>query len=196
MPNWCKNYVEISGPKAKVSELLNSTLNRGLFKSVISCPIELTEIINGSGGKFNNGLLTNCTNYYKDVDGKQIPVTDEDKNQLIQKYGTWELHEWKKLNWGTEFTDEITSDINQVIAEATNNTNLNVTANLGFITGWTPPLKIYEKLVSEGFIINAYYHEPDNSYYGWFKDGKDHCFDIAGFESIDSEIVKIFSIEP
>ncbi len=197
MPNWCKNHIEISGPKAKVLELLNLTLAGGLLKSVIPWPEELAEIINRSGGKFINGRLTNCPNYYKEIDGKQIPVTDEDKNQLIKKYGTWELYTWKKQNWGTGWTDDITSDINEVIAEITKNiSTLNVTAKLDFVTGWTPPLKVYEKLLSEGFVVNANYYERDNAYYGWFKDGQDHCFNITGFKSIDPAIVKIFSIEP
>lgn len=175
MPNWCKNHIEISGHKAKVVELLDRTLKNGLFNTVIQLPNELKEIISLPFSESTNGYLHQDYKLYKKNNGEMNPITEDFKKTLIQKYGTFEISVWKNQNWGTGWEAEITSDLNEEILNAKQTPQNFVTACIRFITGWTPPFKVYERLVSEGFIVDAHYYEPDNNLCGRFKDGKNSC---------------------
>lgn len=46
-----------------------------------------------------------------------------------------------------------------------------------FSTAWNPPIAAFERLKVIGFVIDAYYREPNHGVYGSWDDGEHHHFE-------------------
>jgi len=95
--------------------------------------------------------------------------------------------DWRVQNWGTKWeitTDEAYIDIQENEIKAS------------FATAWSPPTGIFDKLVEDGYSVDAYYYEGGCAFCGHYSDGNDETYGIEGNwewvrnnipESIDTE---------
>jgi hypothetical protein len=79
--------------------------------------------------------------------------------------------DWRVQNWGTKWeitTDEAYIDIQENEIRAS------------FATAWSPPTGIFDKLVDQGYGVNALYYEGCCCFCGQYVDGSDETYDISG----------------
>lgn len=79
--------------------------------------------------------------------------------------------DWRVQNWGTKWeitTDEAYIDIQENEIKAS------------FATAWSPPTGIFDKLVEDGYGVNALYYEGGCCFCGQYVDGSDETYDISG----------------
>ena len=79
--------------------------------------------------------------------------------------------DWRVQNWGTKWeitTDEAYIDIQENEIRAS------------FATAWSPPSGIFDKLVDQGYGVNALYYEGGCCFCGQYVDGSDETYDISG----------------
>jgi len=157
MPNWCMNTVRVSGPKKELKkfiETVETPESKFDFNGIVPMPEALKGITKGSctidGKQVNN---------WRVVDGKSIPVSDEELASFVEKYGARDWYDWSCENWGTKWNldDEVT--VNQF-----SDTEIEYT----FDTAWSPPLPVIEQAAEQfpklTFAIN--YEEPGNDVAG------------------------------
>ena len=107
MPNWTYNSVEVTGSVQDVQEFLDTvkvTDDEGTdyfdFTQVNPIPEELQAIHTGS--------ITiddvRVDAWYEDEDGRR-PVMDMIKEDLTEKFGTYQPIDWQYNNWGTKWGD-------------------------------------------------------------------------------------------
>jgi len=107
MPNWTYNSVEITGSVQDVQEFLDTvkvTDDEGTdyfdFTQVNPIPEELQAI--------HTGAITiddvRVDAWYEDENGRR-PVMDMIKEELTEKYGTYQPIDWQYNNWGTKWGD-------------------------------------------------------------------------------------------
>jgi hypothetical protein len=95
--------------------------------------------------------------------------------------------DWRVQNWGTKWeinTDDTYIDIHEK------------EIRVSFSTAWSPPTGIFDKLVDQGYGVNALYYEGGCAFCGQYVDGSEETYGIDGDwkwvqenipESIDSE---------
>ena len=79
--------------------------------------------------------------------------------------------DWRVQNWGTKWeitTDEAYIDIQENEIKAS------------FATAWSPPTGIFDKLVEDGYGVNALYYEGGCCFCGEYVDGSDETYDTSG----------------
>lgn len=79
--------------------------------------------------------------------------------------------DWRVQNWGTKWeitTDEAYIDIHENEIK------------VSFATAWSPPTGIFDKLVEDGYGVNALYYEGGCCFCGQYVDGSDETYDISG----------------
>jgi hypothetical protein len=79
--------------------------------------------------------------------------------------------DWRVQNWGTKW--EITTD------EAYIDTSENE-IRVSFATAWSPPTGIFDKLVDQGYGVNALYYEGGCAFCGQYVDGSDETYGTDG----------------
>jgi hypothetical protein len=71
---------------------------------------------------------------------------------------------------------------------------------LGFDSAWSPPIGAYEKLMEQGFEIEAMYYEPGMAFAGIWDNGNDDYYEYGGMnsgeiaEALPSELDEAFGI--
>ena len=112
-------------------------------------------------------------------------VTGEPKPEFVDPESAW--WDWRVQNWGTKWeitTDEAYIDIHEK------------EIRVSFSTAWSPPTGIFDKLVEQGYGVNAVYYEGGCAFCGQYVDGSEETYGIDGDwkwvqenipESIDSE---------
>ena len=87
----------------------------------------------------------------------------------------WNWYEWCVAHWGTKWDFEplAWSSIDNQI-------------EINFESAWSPPIALYNLLVSEGWSVEAKYFESGEGYIGQYIDGSDDCYeyDISDIDSI------------
>ena len=117
MPNICRNSVEITGDTKDITKFLNTITKKNdegeyyySFTEASPMPKELQNL--------HQGLRTidgvRCNVWYEDDDGAR-PMLDITKDELIDKYGTYEPVTWQYDYWGTKWGDMST----QLVSDAT-----------------------------------------------------------------------------
>jgi len=90
-------------------------------------------------------------------------------NDPVNPESAW--WDWRVQNWGTKWeitTDEAYIDIQENEIRAS------------FATAWSPPTGIFDKLVDQGYGVNALYYEGGCCFCGQYVDGSDETYDISG----------------
>lgn len=90
-------------------------------------------------------------------------------NDPVNPESAW--WDWRVQNWGTKWeitTDEAYIDIHENEIK------------VGFSTAWSPPTGIYDRLVDDGYGVNALYYEGGCAFCGQYVDGSDETYGIEG----------------
>ena len=102
----------------------------------------------------------------------QFGTNDHEKaNREKYGYGSW--YDFNVANWGTKW--DVNSD-NVEIVDAN-------TVTAGFDSAWAPPIAAYEKLMEQGFEVEAFYYEPGMQFVGKWADGIDEYYELGGEDS-------------
>ena len=91
-------------------------------------------------------------------------------------------YDWRLENWGTKW-DIYDSTCDRIDANA---------LVLSFLSAWSPPMAIYEKLTDMGFDVTARYLDEGWMYIGEYIDGDDWCTDnvesvVEHYPELDGE---------
>ena len=94
-------------------------------------------------------------------------------NEALLDGGDW--YEWRLDNWGTKW-DIYETHCTRIDAN---------TLQLNFLTAWSPPIPVYDKLTDMGFEVNARYLDEGWMYVGeytdeggWFTEDFDTLADV------------------
>jgi len=155
MPNWCANGLRIVATTEEQKEKLSKLPeyikeDKGFFSFFYPCPEELTNTVAG---------------YMSGEEGEKLKKQEESN---LEKYNAKNWYDWNIDNWGSKWDADImngdfTFDIDCFESF--------------FNTAWSPPIAFYNKLVEEGYQVEATYNECGMDYIGWYRDGDDNCFD-------------------
>ena len=99
---------------------------------------------------------------FPEIKGNNDPVSPE---------SAW--WDWRVRNWGTKW-EVASDDYYEPIVEG--ETSLKVS----FSTAWSPPTGIYDRLVNDGYSVDAYYYESGCAFCGHYSDGNDETYGIDG----------------
>lgn len=95
--------------------------------------------------------------------------------------------DWRVQNWGTKW--EITTD------EAYIDTSENE-IRVSFATAWSPPTGIFDKLVEQGYGVNALYYEGGCAFCGQYVDGSEETYGIDGnWQDVKNNIPESIDLE-
>lgn len=113
---------------------------------------------------------------FPEIKGNNDPVSPE---------SAW--WDWRVRNWGTKWeinTDEAYIDIHENEIK------------VGFSTAWSPPTGIYDRLVDDGYGVNALYYEGGCAFCGQYVDGSDETYGIDGnWEWVRNNIPESIDVE-
>jgi len=150
MPNWCSNRVTFCGEPNDIKQivrLLETEKSVFDFNAVIPKPEVFDEIVSGhckiDGKEYR---------VWRVVDGKNVPVSDEEIAQLKRSYGSTNWYDWCRTNWGTKWN-----------ASEPQRTDLDeYTVEYIFDTAWGPPEQVCNKLreMFPKVNISWFYDEP------------------------------------
>jgi len=131
-----------------------------------------------------NWCYNSVTLHHTDVNKMNALKKHLDSSGLIASYfipipkeeeDNWYV--WNVNNWGTKWDFEPLdwcSVDNQI--------------EINFDSAWSPPIALYDFLVTEGWSVDAKYNEPGMGYIGQYTDGSDdyYEYDVSEFDSIKS----------
>ena len=113
---------------------------------------------------------------FPEIKGNNDPVSPE---------SAW--WDWRVRNWGTKWeinTDEAYIDIHENEIK------------VGFSSAWSPPTGIYDRLVNDGYSVDAYYYEGGCAFCGQYVDGSDETYGIDGnWEWVRNNIPESIDLE-
>lgn len=167
MPNWCNNTVEVYHPDPAKLKALVEAFNDGKMCNFIHPVPESLHIVAGRVGDDN--------------DPKQIALEAAEKSNLEKHgYATW--YDFCVSEWGTKWDVEAYDTVELTEGQTD--------VTLCFDSAWSPPTKVYEHMVEQGFSVTAYYYEPGMAYCGKWWDGDDDYYEIGGLtaEQVRDEI--------
>jgi len=158
MPNWCSNHITVRGTdQAEIQRLAKAFSDGGLCHAVIPCPQDLTNTVSGFLGS-----------------GDEQAALEAKTKANIEKYGYGNWYDFQVANWGTKW--DVTCDSVEIDEDG-----------LGFSgtfeSAWSPPIRIAEALVEQGFEVTLYYYEPGMGFVGKFEDGSDDYYEYSGENS-------------
>ena len=112
-----------------------------------------------------------------------IPMPEElEGTSGFDEDGASGWYAWRLDNWGTKW-DIYDSTCDRIDANA---------LVLSFLSAWSPPMPIYEKLTDMGFDVTARYLDEGWMYIGEYTDGDDWCTDdvesvVEHYPELDEE---------
>ena len=129
MPNWCFNTLTVSSENS-------DDLKKFLFEN--------------SNGKDQILDFNNVIALPEEINNSNSNLSDNEKKNLIQKYGADNWRNWQVNNWGTKWN---ATNVNLVMDD-----NL----NYSFDSAWSPPVEWFYKLIQKypELDLNLDYEEP------------------------------------
>lgn len=97
-------------------------------------------------------------------------------------------YRWQIDNWGTKW------DICDPDLEIREVESGKLLLSGFFETAWSPPLKLYEYMSSNGFSIVAYYHECGVQFYGHYMSETQETYGYDNFNEIPQFYVSMFDV--
>jgi hypothetical protein len=113
--------------------------------------------------------------------------TKEPNEALLAEFGSDNWYDFCVTNWGTKWDIMDSSSNLWIDGEKTS-----LTAS--FVTAWSPPEKVYKKLLEDGFELRALYFEGGMCFAGIISNEEDSYYEDS-FENIPDEIKDEFGIE-
>ena len=166
MPNWCDNTVYITHDDPKKIQILVDAWKANKFFGTIYPEPDYNEV------KVKHTFPMNF-------------ATGEPKPEFVDPQSAW--WDWRVQNWGTKWeitTDEAYIDIQENSIRAS------------FSTAWSPPTGIYDRLVNDGYSVDAYYYEGGCAFCGRYVDGSDETYGIDGnWEWVQNNIPESIDLE-
>jgi len=92
----------------------------------------------------------------------------------IHGFNNW--YDWNNANWGTKWDTTVTSS--SVDGD---------TVSLSFDTAWSPPIAMYNTLVTQGFTVVADYYEPGMMFCGIWDNGDDRCYNNSDNDFFEND---------
>ena len=154
MPNWCNNNITVTHTDPAVILKLVDSINEGKFFDHI-CPVP-TELMETTSGFFGD-------------DERQTELVKRQMSNTV-KYGYKDWYDFCTSEWGTKW------DAGQADLDILDDN----TISLCFDTAWSPPIELYNKMMEQGYSVEAYYYEPGMAFVGHYEDGDDECYEIPG----------------
>ena len=162
MPNWCNNTLTLEHDDPAMIVRAKAAFARGEFlHEFIPVPLCLTETISGG---------------HSDPEKQAALEKSEQDNLNAYNYKNW--YDFCVNEWGTKW------DVGGSDGDAQ---DFDGGVILSFDSAWAPPLKAYERLIEQGFYINATYFEPGMAYCGRWEDGSDDYYEYGGMTSDEIE---------
>jgi hypothetical protein len=160
MPNWCDNKMTIRhSDEGKIQALHKAIKEDRFFDYIVPVPKELVETESASYGK---------------NDPRQIEL-EKRQSEMKEKYGYPTWYEYCCDKWGTKWeADEMT--IEEVGTHK---------IKIWFVSAWSPPREIFEKMIEEGYEIDAMYHESGMGFVGRRTNEEDEYYDYTYHSSTD-----------
>jgi hypothetical protein len=158
MPNWCQNSLVIThDDPAMIARAKAAFEAEKLFNEFIPVPQDLVETVSG---------------YMGDGEEQRNLEAQSAKNRHAYGYANW--YDFCIGEWGVKWdvgNGEITSETENMLV-------------MYFDTAWSPAIAAYEKLIEQGFGIEAMYYEAGMGFCGSYtSDGGDDHIDITGDSS-------------
>lgn len=154
MPNWCANGLRIEARDEEQQEKLRA-LHRhaeaegGLCSFFYPTPQELLDTVAGH------------------MSGEEGEKLKKQEQANIEKYGQANWYDWQVFTWGTKWDPNVD---HQVL------TNGGKAYECFFDSAWSPPIGFYNRLVEDGYKVEATYNEIGCAYIGFYRDGDDECY--------------------
>ena len=197
MPNWCENKLTITGPADEVKKFREIAEPLSMAR-LLPIPEEL-KCIHYVGGPSGAKHFTTEEGFpavdysgvvdlwerkrYRTVGDKNIPLSDEEQEELFKKYGARDWYEWTVKHWGTKwdlYPDDL-KDKEITGAEVAGGVEYR------FDTAWGPPIPffLYLSQTFPSLAFHVYFIDfPNFEGESWLKEGqvvRDECwgpFDI------------------
>lgn len=169
MPNWCDNNLTIAHDDPKmIKKLVKAWKADKFFGTIYPEPDYKT---------------TPVAETYPHITA-QFAKTEEDKakalaNEPTIRENSW--WDWRVQNWGTKW--EIATNDYQDPQVSSDGKSMFVY----FDSAWSPPIGIYEKLVEQGYGVEAYYFESGCAFCGSFSSDGDQCYSIDPPEGLSKK---------
>ena len=155
MPNWCSNHITVRGTNpAEIERLATAFATGGFCNAVVPVPQDLTDTVSGFLGS-----------------GDEQKALEAKTAANREKYGYGNWYDFQVAEWGTKWDvegDAIERDEDGLGFSGT------------FESAWSPPTRICEALVEQGFEVTLYYYEPGMAFVGKWEDGCDDYYEYAG----------------
>lgn len=158
MTNWCVNKITIGHNEIEmVDKLVTGFYSGNFFNEFIPVPLEI-----------RNTDVTLCA----DPTLREEQIWREANNLERWGYGDW--YDFCVSEWGTCWDvggfENIQGPYDGKVI-------------LDYDTAWAPPLKFYEKMRKQGFVIDAAYYIPASAVAGRWHNGENKFFEFAGMDS-------------
>lgn len=152
MPNWCSNRLNIFGSPENIQEFLNTTKDNKLsFSQTVPMPDILKNIQSGHISIDNESYSV-----WREVDGKTIPISDSEMDDIKKVAGSTNWYDWNIENWGTKWDIDDVFDYDEDRISCI------------FDTAWSPPIE-WLTTVSKKFpnlSFELHYCEGGCDFYG------------------------------
>ena len=167
MPNWCENYMNLEVPTKHEADIIEAVLSQN---------VEVYENFRLANDGYDLPIFGDN---HMGLLGYLMPepdYSDRDKDvsedEPASTFPDW--YSWRCSNWGTKWEVDIQDWHREDNEDGT------VTFNFHFDSAWSPPIGVYETISDrEGWKVYATYFEGGSSFFGYFQDGEDYCYDIA-----------------
>lgn len=159
MPNWCSNSVTLRHADPAMIVRARDAFNRGEFlDEFVPVPPSLREVIAGSYG----------------ANDERQALLEAAEQANLDNHGYKNWYDFCVGEWGTKW--DVGGDGCDPVQEDGRLT-------LTFDSAWAPPCAAYEKLIEQGFEVEAFYYEPGMAFVGKWDNGEDDCYDYSGQDS-------------
>jgi hypothetical protein len=159
MPNWCSNHITVRGTDPVAIKRLADAFDAGEFCSTV---VPMPEELNITSGFLGNGA-------------EQAELEAKSKANL-EKYGYANWYDFNVANWGTKWEIGGNGDTAEIDEDG-------LSFSAPFESAWSPPIRVCEALLEQGFDVTLYYYEPGMGFVGKWEDGCDDYYEYSGENS-------------
>ncbi len=157
MPNWCSNHITVRGTNQAEIKRLADALAAGEFCGAV---VPMPEELNITSGFLGDPVA-------------QAELEAKSKANR-EKYGYANWYDFNVAEWGTKW--DVSCEEVEIDEDGLGFSGM-------FESAWSPPMRVAEALVEQGFQVTLYYYEPGMAYVGKFEDGCDDYYEYGGENS-------------
>ena len=176
MPNWCSNHITVRGTDPVAIKRLADAFDAGEFCGTV---VPMPEELNITSGSLGDPVAQ------AELEAKSLAN--------LEKHGYANWYDFNVANWGTKWEIGGNGDTAEIEDDG-------LTFSASFESAWSPPIRVCEALLEQGFDVTLYYYEPGMGFVGKWEDGCDDYYEYAGETSttvraaIGDELDNMFGI--